>query len=87
MTLSLLKKGRKGYSSIGVEYPEHSKSWLNEPGVCASPYDLISHEHMPHQLTKLHRPEDLQNKSECDVQELIDTVCVLLLIILIVVLF
>lgn len=35
---------------------------MNEPGVCAPPYDLISHEHVPRQLSEVIRPEDLQNK-------------------------
>lgn len=51
-----------------AKHLEHYKSWLNEPRVCASPYDLISHEHVPHKLTKLSCPKDLQNQSDRDEQ-------------------
>lgn len=59
-----------------MRHLEHCKSWLDEPGVCTPPYDLISHEHMPHELTKLSSPEDLQNKLETIYRGLTIWMCV-----------
>ena len=37
----------EGEMNTVVKYLQNDKRWLDESGVSASPYDLISHEHVP----------------------------------------
>ncbi len=38
---------------------QHIESWLDKTRVCTSPYDLISHENVPSQLSEITETQDL----------------------------